>query len=714
MFKKILHSLFLLLLFIPGISSANQQDTLEPVTLQLKWLHHFQFAGYYAALEQGFYAEEGLDVNIKELRSDRDIVSDVVHGETHYAVGDSGILNSYANGAPIKALAAIFQHNGLVFISKQTSGIVSPYEMAGKRIMFDAHGTDSAPLKATLNEARLSSDDYISVARDFNLHAFLNNDVDVMSAYITVQPFELQQQGIAINIINPQNYGFDFYGDLLYTSQAEIDNHPDRVARFRRASLKGWRYALDHSEEIIQLIKDRYNSSLSLEALRYEAKQTRKLIRPEIVALGSMQASRLRRLADIYAKMDLVAPLSDEKLENFTFNNASTLLFSEKEQAWLDAHPIIRLGIDRDFAPYEWIDSSGQYIGLAADYMRLLEARLGVRFEIVDDKPWHEIQAMAKRGELDLLSCLNSSPERAQFLHFTPPYVNNLIVIINANRNGYVGTLENLAGKTVAIERDYYTHEYIANNHPDINLLLVDSTFEALNKVNIGEADAYVGDAAYADYAIKQSDLLNLQFAGQTNQTSSYRIGVHKSKPELHAIINRALNSITPEERTVIEDTWLGLNVMTGIPVSTLIKISIAIALLFLLFSHWIYRLRQTTHALQQSQTKLQSIIDASPIPHALNDNQRNITYLNQAFIDTFGYTLEDIPTLDSWLPKAYPDSNYRTWVSNTWYQRFNLSQKNHQKFEPIELEIQCKMVIFVASWLVKRPLPNQVITPTL
>jgi diguanylate cyclase (GGDEF)-like protein/PAS domain S-box-containing protein len=683
----------LLFVFFSSLAIANEstQKKLEPVSLQLKWLHQFQFAGYYAALEKGFYADEGLDVTIKGLNADRDIVKEVVAGKSQYAIGDTSILMNYADGAPIKALAAIFQHNALVFISKKSSGIVSPYEMAGKRIMFDVESNESAPLRAMLAEARLSPEDYITIKREFNSQALLDDDVDVISAYITDQPFDLEQKGIQFNIINPQNYGFDFYGDVLYTSQVEINDHPGRADRFRRASLKGWRYALNHPEEIIQLIKYQYGSSSSIEHLRHEARETRKLILPGVIPLGSIELSKLRRLADVYTNMQGEGEPNEVDVENFIYDKSSPLLFSMQEQAWLDQHPVIRLGIDRDFAPYEWINQDGEYIGLAADYMRLLESRLGVRFDIIDDKPWHDIQAMAKRGELDVLSCLNSSPERTQYLYFTAPYVSNPIVIINSSRNGYIGTLQNLAGKTVAIEKGYITHENLATHHPEINLLVVDSTFDALNKVNIGEADAYVGDAAYANYAIEQADMLNLQFAGQTNQTNSYRVGINKSHPELHAIINRALNSITAEERRTIENNWLGLKVTSGIQIETVIKVSVGIALLFLLFSHWIYRLRQTTHALQLSQAKLQSILDASPIPHALNVNQQNITYVNQAFIDTFGYTLQDIPTVDIWRPKAYPDPEYRSWVAKIWQQRFSLTKTSTQKFEPIELNVQCK-----------------------
>ncbi|OUR73852.1 myristoyl transferase [Methylophaga sp. 41_12_T18] len=674
-----------------SIADDRLSHSLEPVTLQLKWLHQFQFAGYYAALEQGFYQQEGLDVTIKELTADHHIVDDVTAGKADYAVGDVGILADYANGAPIKALAAIFQHNALIFITKQSSGIISPYEMAGKRIMFANKSSDNAPLIASLAEANLTANDYQTIEHNFDHQALIQGDADVVSAYITTQPFEFKQHNIAINIINPQNYGFDFYGDILYTSQAEIDNNPGRAKRFRRASLNGWRYALDHPEELIQLIKTKYGNSSSVASLRHEAAETRKLILPDVIPLGNLESYRLRRLADIYTKTNLAESLDDEQLNNFIFNRPSSLLLSDTEQAWLDKHPVIRLGIDRDFAPYESVNQHGDYIGLAADYMQILESQLGVRFDIIKDKSWPEILLMAQQGELDMVSCLNSSPERSQYLDFTAPYVNNPIVIFTASKDRTNIGLNDLAGKTVALEKGYVMHEKLKANYPDIKILLVDNTHQALLKVNNDDAYAYVGDAAYANYTINQAELLNVHFSGQTDLTSAYRVGIHKSKPELHAIINRALNSLDYKERQSIENTWLGLKLTTGIQVKTIVTVSIAIALLFLLFSHWIYRLRQSKDALQQSQAKLQSIIDASPIPHVLNDNHNNISYLNQAFIDTFGYDQDDIPNLQAWQLQAYPDPNYRAWVTRTWRQHFSKTKSTNQQFEPIELEVQCK-----------------------
>jgi len=93
----------------------------------------------------------------------------------------------------------------------------------------------------------------------------------------------------------------------------------------------------------------------------------------------------------------------------------------------------------------------------------------------------------------------------------------------------------------------------------------------------------------------------------------------------------------------------------------------------------------------QNNETKFQRIIDASPVPYALNDEQQNIIYLNPAFIQTFGYDLSDIPTLNDWWPKAYPDEKYRAWVAEAWQNNLDTSKRTNQRFEAIEVSIRCK-----------------------
>ena len=109
----------------------------EAVTLQLKWTHCFQFAGYYAAQEQGYYREAGLDVRFEEGLPGVDVVGRVVSGQANYGVGTSSLLLARAAGKPVVALAVILQHSPLVLIARQRQAAQSIHDLVGKRVMIE-------------------------------------------------------------------------------------------------------------------------------------------------------------------------------------------------------------------------------------------------------------------------------------------------------------------------------------------------------------------------------------------------------------------------------------------------------------------------------------------------------------------------------------------------------------------------------------------------
>lgn len=698
-------TLFLLFILLVCLFGQAKAASTESVTLQLKWRHQFQFAGYYAAIQQGYFQQEDLQVTLRERQPGINVINEVTSGRADYGIGGIGLLAEYAAGSPIRALAAIFQHDALVLVSKTQSGIVSPYEMIDKRVMFDDSAGNDAVFLAMFADAGISPQDYKLIPQDLQLDSFINDRVDAISIYRTDQLFTLEELGVKVNIINPQSYGFDFYGDILFTGDRELRNNPGRAERFRRASLKGWRYALENPEAIIDLIINQYDSQASREQLQHEAREIQKLILPDLIPLGQLDAARLRRSAQIYERLNIAPPLSEAQLEGFIYQSNAALRLTPEEQSWLEDNPVIKLGIDRDFAPYEWVNSKGNYQGLAAEYIQLLQAKLGVEFDIIDDKPWHEIIAMAQRGELDMLSCLHMSPERSEYLLFSQPFITNPVVIVNANRFGYIGHLDNLRGKTVAVEKSYHVQENLARNYPDITLIFTETTLEALKKVSTGEADAYVGDAAYANYAIKQANLINLQFSGQTQQYNAYRMGINPLHPQLQSIINKVLTNISVDERQRIEQTWMGLTIKNGISQSTLLKILLTIAVIILLFVFWVFRLKQSGQVLARNESKLRSIVNASPIPHMLSDGKGRIQYVNKAFVDSFGYNLEDLPSLKVWLEKAYPDPIYRQRSKLAW-DTFVAQAEQHSlpyRGEAVEVKVmthqqQAKQVIISST----------------
>ena len=289
------------LVFCPAFASpAAAADSL---TLQLKWTHAFQFAGYYAAEAQGYYRDAGLEVTIKAARPGDDVVGEVVAGRAHFGVGSSSLLLERKAGKPVVVLAAIFQHSPQVLVARQTAPNQSVHDLVDKRIMVEPQ-TDE--LTAYLKREAIPLDRIERLPHSFSARDLIDGKVDAMTAYSTNEPYFLLQAGLEFLVFTPRSVGIDFYGDNLFTSEQEIRQHPERVRAFRDASLRGWEYALDHPEEISELIASQYAPDVSRDFLRFEAERMIPLIRRDLIAIGYMNAGRWRHIADTYAEIGML------------------------------------------------------------------------------------------------------------------------------------------------------------------------------------------------------------------------------------------------------------------------------------------------------------------------------------------------------------------------------------------------------------------------
>jgi len=634
------------LLYLALSSSPLLAEPAEQVSLQLKWLHSFQFAGYYAAKEKGFYAEQNLDVTIHQRIPKISNIEQVLKNESQYGVADTSLLQQRLIGKPVVVLASIFQHNPLVYLTLKKSGIVSPYELKGKRVMED--GFDNAPLRAMLYETGISADDLTHLDNSFNPDDLITGKTDALIGYLTDQVDYFKQKGIEINIIDPRNYGVDFLGDNLFTTEQEIKQHPDRAQRFLRASLKGWDYALHHQDELIQIILSKYNANnrLSAEHLRFEAEATVKMILPETIPIGHTDIKRFQRIADTYRQLGLIRSI--DHLDGFIYQRIkpSKLYFTPAEQAWLQAHPLIRVGIDRDFAPYEWLDAKGDYVGLSADYIALVEQRLGVKLQIVKDKTWAEILEMAQRGELDMIANVNKTPKRERYLIFTEAYLQTPTIIISDNNNGFIGTLDRLEGKRVALEKGYFMQERLKHDHPEIHLLPAENVHDALTLVGSGKANAYVGDAASANYAVKRDGMLNLSFSGDTGYKNGHRMAATKTNPELITLLDKALADIPLSEKETIQNRWMSLTYEPGFKTKTLLLYAAAALVLLLMIVGWNMRLRREISQrkqVEEAQRMAASVFSSIQEGIMITDARRTIIDLNPAFTRITGYSRDEV-----------------------------------------------------------------------
>ncbi|MBC9251074.1 hypothetical protein A9179_12385 [Pseudomonas alcaligenes] len=290
----------LLFALLPGDALAA-----EKLRLQLRWLHQFQFAGYYMALEKGFYRDAGLDVEIMEGGPDRlKPVDAMLAGASDFAISNSGVVIERMAGKPVVALAAIMQTSPIVWIVRADSNIRTPMDLVGKRLML-MPAPESAELLITLRREGIDTSKLNIQPTSFNLQDLLDGRTDAYDGYISNEPYWLTQHGIDYRLINPREYGVNFYNDVLYTRQQLIDERPEQVLAFVKASLKGWQYAMEHQEESIQLIHERYAPGKTLDHLRFEADELHKLIMPELVQLGHMNPGRWDTIAANYVQLGM-------------------------------------------------------------------------------------------------------------------------------------------------------------------------------------------------------------------------------------------------------------------------------------------------------------------------------------------------------------------------------------------------------------------------
>ena len=295
-----------LILIILALTACPSCFAYEKVVLQLKWSHQFQFAGYYAAQTQGYFAAEGLEVEIREIDHHRPPLEVVLSGDAQYGISDSSLVLARMQGKKPVILATIFQHSPLVLLSLESSGIVSPLELKNKHVMY-LRGTDDAVIRAMFTELGMTPDDYQHVPHTFNDDDLVSGKVDAVSAYITDQPFYFRQNGIPVNIISPSNYGIDFYGDMIFVEEDYLRQNKEQALAFRRAVIRGWRYAINHQEEMVDWIQANLAPHKTKANLMYEASMTSRIIQAGIIDLGYFSTNRFLRIADIYKQLDMVS-----------------------------------------------------------------------------------------------------------------------------------------------------------------------------------------------------------------------------------------------------------------------------------------------------------------------------------------------------------------------------------------------------------------------
>lgn len=609
-----------------------QPMKLDQVRLELNWKHQFEFAGYYIAKEKGFYKDVGLDVEILEYQKGRDIVKDVedIKQEGIYAIGYPSIILQRANGSDIVLINAMAQVSPHVLLTLKSSGIEAISDFKHKKIMIQENALFTASFLAMIKAHNIDIKDLQRVDPTFNIEALVKGDVDIFSAYLSNETFELKRKGIDFTIWNPADYGFDFYDDILFTSVDELKNYPSRVESFKRASLKGWQYAFEHIDETINLILKKYNSqNKTKKALLFEAKVLKKLAFQNGVKLGTIEENKIKRILDIYNILGLVQ--ANNAVEDFLYKSPQEFSLTQKEQTYLQDKKTIKLCIDPNWMPYESF-SNGKYIGMSADYFKLIEKQFSLNIDVVFTHNWTESLQFVKERKCDMLSLAMYTPQRGEYLNFTSPYLKIPLVIVTKNNSLFIDDISMLRGKKLAITKGYAFKELLLQKYPYLDLIEVDNIEDGLLRVQKGEFYAYIGTLMSASYAIQRKFSGELKISGKFNETWKLGIGVRNDDLELFYIMQKAVLSIDEHQKQKIFNDWIAVEYIKEIDYELFFKV-FGVATVITIFLWLLYKKeKQLKEELAIKNIVFDTIINTIENPMFYKDKDGIYQNVNKVF----------------------------------------------------------------------------------
>ena len=548
----------LLLLFLPLFLFASMQK----VSVQLEWKHQFEFAGFYAAIEQGYYKDIGLDVELKEFEDGIKISDDVINGKSTFGISSSSIILEKIQNKPIVLVSSYFKQNVLALVTKPN--IKTPSDLKNKKIMALPWEINRTSIGVMLKENNIEKSDYNLIHHDYQIDKFVNGEIDAMSVFITNQPYSLDKLGVKYNILNPANYGIYSYDLELFTSKKFALNNQKLIKKFINATNKGWDYAFKNKLEIVNLIYSKYSQEKSKDALMYEARETEKLFKTNIFKIGSVVPELTKLNIEIFQKLGLLKDnISSNILPDFFFHKyiSDSIYFTKEEQNFLNQNKVIKIANEMDWAPFDY-NEFGKPKGLSIDYIKLLFDKVGLKYEFINGYTWTEIVSLFKDKKVDVLPAFYKNDLRKDYTNFTAPYHQGKLAIFTLKNDSSIQKQDDLAQKKVGVQRSDASIEIIKKHLPNSNIIEIETNDELVKQLASKKLDAIIGNPMLFYYYTKKNHLSTIHHIDYINMSKdeqkkvSLHIGVRKDWEVLYSIIQKAINSLSDEDIVYLKKQW--------------------------------------------------------------------------------------------------------------------------------------------------------------
>lgn len=307
----------------------------------------------------------------------------------------------------------------------------------------------------------------------------------------------------------------------------------------------------------------------------------------------------------------------------------SRLKLTPEESEWIMRNPVIRVGVDEGYPPANFWDESGRAQGIDVDFIAAVSELTGLQFEFVRMPSWPETVEAVKNREIDMITCVTSSPAREEFLAFTAVYYDFPIAIITRSDAGFLSTPSAVRGKTVAVPEGFVTHEVMESMGWEVAVMRVPSITDAYLAVSTGQCYATVANLGNASYLIPRLGITNLKISGVMPEFTRSRFAVRQDWAILAGIIDKYFASLSEVERSAVVERWVRLDVTPPFDWGLTLRLSLGVVLfgggVFLVV---LWRNRQLRQQLAERERYQSSLEEAHERVSRLNEEKSDLLHM--------------------------------------------------------------------------------------
>ncbi|MFA7092769.1 MAG: transporter substrate-binding domain-containing protein, partial [Arcobacteraceae bacterium] len=499
-------------------------------------------------------------------------------------------------------------------------------ELKNKKIEFARNELANISIKAILKAHNVEVN---AIEHTFTIDTFAAKKSDAIVGYLSNQPYFLIKQNIPYTVYNPKDFGFDFYGDLVYTSTSMVEKNPKVVADFVNASKKGWEYAFEHLNSSVDLIYEKYNTqNKSKEALAYEASVLKSLS-----GYGhNFGEFKLERVQEIGKVIALLFPqkFKNIHLENLIWNESRELIEYYKN-GYLKNNNTFNVCVLDNLFPIDGINE-GKLTGISGDVLNKIAQQFGLVLKPIQSKSFKEHVENIRQNKCDILTITAEdgykqfgNMKRSQF------YLDSNLVIVTKVDKPFMDTSGTLLNKKF-ITKYAIAKKYLSALYPNINVEINENIDAVIKKLENDEIDGYITDNITVDRVIQTFGYGKYKISGFLGNEKPIRgaFGVIDSKPELVEILNIGIESFSQKELKEIKENWKVTRYSTIVDTDLVLKLIVGFLFIFSIVAIVVF-------ILKRHNKELNEWLDSTIEGIAIFENGRLIK-ANKQLLSIFGY----------------------------------------------------------------------------